>query len=375
MSKLPNISTSIFSVMSKLANDHHAINLSQGFPNFPIDPLLKSILKETIDSDVHQYAPMPGNTFLIENICRLVKQNYSRKCLPDSEVLVTAGATQAIFTAIQAFVNRGDEVVVLDPCYDCYDPAILLAGGISKHVSLNQEYLPDWGKIEHVVNENTKMIIINNPHNPSGRVWRKDDFTELERILDKFQNVILLSDEVYEYITFENKHISINSLPSVCHRAIIISSFGKTFHITGWKMGYIIAPTHLMNELKKVHQYLVFSVNSVAQAAIGNYLSKVDVSTLGHFYQKKRDLFIQGMSKSRFKLLPSEGTYFQLADYSAISSLSDVEFTKELVTKHGVAAIPVSVFNENSNDLKHIRFCFAKTDETLINASTILCKI
>lgn len=375
MSKLPSVGTSIFSVMSKLASDHNAINLSQGFPNFPIDPTLKNILKECIEEDVHQYSPMAGNQLLLERISQLIELNYSRNVSPTTEILVTAGATQGIFTAIQAFVNQGDGVVILDPCYDCYDPAIILAGGKPHHVPLNNEYLPDWELINHTITSNTKILIINNPHNPSGKIWTKDDFTALDQILQKYPQLILISDEVYEYITFENKHISVNSIPSISERAIIISSFGKTFHITGWKVGYAVAPEKLMNEIKKVHQYLVFSVNSVAQVAIAQYLSKVNVLSLGSFYQKKRDLFSELMKNSQFKLLPSEGTYFQLADYSNVSNLSDVDFTKELVTKYGVATIPVSVFNHSPKEVKHIRFCFAKTDETLINATRILCKI
>lgn len=375
MSKLPSVGTSIFSVMSKLASDHNAINLSQGFPNFPIDPTLKNILKECIEEDVHQYSPMAGNQLLLERISQLIELNYSRNVSPTTEILVTAGATQGIFTAIQAFVNQGDGVVILDPCYDCYDPAIILAGGKPHHVPLNNEYLPDWELINHTITSNTKILIINNPHNPSGKIWTKDDFAALDQILQKYPQLILISDEVYEYITFENKHISVNSIPSISERAIIISSFGKTFHITGWKVGYAVAPEKLMNEIKKVHQYLVFSVNSVAQVAIAQYLSKVNVLSLGSFYQKKRDLFSELMKNSQFKLLPSEGTYFQLADYSNVSNLSDVDFTKELVTKYGVATIPVSVFNHSPKEVKHIRFCFAKTDETLINATRILCKI
>lgn len=375
MSKLPSVGTSIFSVMSKLASDHNAINLSQGFPNFPIDPMLKNILKECIEEEVHQYSPMAGNQLLLERISQLIESNYSRNVSPTTEILVTAGATQGIFTAIQAFVNQGDEVVILDPCYDCYDPAIILAGGKPQHIPLNHEYLPDWELIDHTITSNTKILIINNPHNPSGKIWTKGDFAALDLILQKYPQLILISDEVYEYITFENRHISINSIPSISERAIIISSFGKTFHITGWKVGYVVAPEKLMNEIKKVHQYLVFSVNSVAQVAIAQYLSKVNVLNLGSFYQKKRDLFSELMKNSTFKLLPSEGTYFQLADYSNVSDLADVEFTKQLVTKHGVATIPVSVFNQSPVEVKHIRFCFAKTDETLINATNILCKI
>jgi len=375
MSKLPSLGTTIFSVMSKLANEHHAINLSQGFPNFPVNEKLRTIYRETIDLDVHQYAPMPGNAKLLFQISQLIERHYHRTINPNSELLVTAGATQGIFTIIQALVNYADEVVVLDPCYDCYDPAITLAGGKPVHVLLNDEYLPDWDKIEDAISDKTQLLIINNPHNPSGRIWQENDFLALESIMDKNPNLILLSDEVYEFITFEQKHISINTRKKLSNRSIIVSSFGKTFHITGWKMGYLVAPEKYMIEIKKVHQFLVFSVNSVAQETLAKYLEIVDVNQLGSFYQEKRDLFRSLMSQSRFNLLPSEGTYFQLASYLAISNEKDVQFTLKLVKEYGVATIPVSVFNQAEKDMKHIRFCFAKTDETLIQAAERLRKI
>lgn len=374
-SKLPAVGTTIFTVMSKLAADSGAINLSQGFPNFPVDPILLALLEETSQENVHQYMPMPGSPFLLEKIGQLVHKSYGRSIVAHNEALVTAGATQAIFTAIQALVHPHDEVVILDPSYDCYDPAIVLAGGTAKHVSLSSEFLPDWEKISSSVNAKTRMIIINNPHNPSGRVWSSEDFSELEKLADTWKNLIILSDEVYEFITFEQKHISVHQYPSLRDRSIIVSSFGKTFHITGWKMGYLIAPQLLMNEIKKVHQFNVFSVNSIAQATLTKYLDHVDVSTLGSFYASKRDFFRENMKQSRFELLPCEGTYFQLARYSQISDLSDVDFCKWLTTECGVAAIPISVFNEDASDQQVIRFCFAKDEETLLNATKKLCAI
>lgn len=373
-SKLPNVGTTIFTVMSQLANEHKAINLSQGFPNFPVDPLLSQILERKAKEDVHQYQPMSGSPVLTKQIAHLIGKEYNRKITPD-EILITAGATQAIFSTIIALIQQGDEVIILDPSYDCYAPAVILAGGTPIHVQLDKDFMPDWNRIEQAFSENTRMIITNNPHNPSGRIWTNEDIDKLELILEKNPHTLLLSDEVYEFITFEQKHISIHSRPKLFDRTIITSSFGKTFHITGWKMGYLVAPPELMKEIQKVHQFNVFSVNSVAQAVLTEYLTKTSVGELGAFYQKKRDLFRSLMKNSRFKLLPCEGTYFQTVDYSAVSKKNDVDFCRELTIEHGVAAIPISVFNDSKEDLKIIRFCFAKDDETLISATQRLCKI
>ncbi|MBP6090585.1 MAG: aminotransferase class I/II-fold pyridoxal phosphate-dependent enzyme [Crocinitomicaceae bacterium] len=375
MSKLPHIGTTIFSVMSQLAADYNAINLSQGFPNFPVDSHLTDLVTQSATENVHQYMPMAGYPQLLSNIGKLIEANYGRKNEPEKELLITAGATQGIFTCIQALVNAGEEVIILDPSYDCYEPPIILTGAVPIRVPLNDDFSPNWEKIESHFNANTRMIIINNPHNPSGKILTQKDFEQLEKILEKFPNVVLLSDEVYEYITFEKKHISVNSIQNLRNKSIIISSFGKTFHITGWKVGYLIAPEKFLIELKKVHQFLVFSVNSVAQFTLSKYLEKVDVKSLGAFYQEKRDLFRTLLAKSRFQLLPSEGSYFQVVDYSGISSEKDTDFCIRLVKEHGVAAIPLSVFNKDEKDQHLIRFCFAKDDETLIKACERLCKI
>lgn len=361
--------------MSKMALDFNAINLSQGFPNFEVDKRFREIYHQVIDENVHQYAPMAGNPMLLNQLKELILKEYQRNCNPEKEILVTAGATQGIFTILQALINHGDEVIVLDPCYDCYDPAITLSGGKAVHIPLGLDYSPDWNRIESAFNDATKLIIINNPHNPSGKVWNEIDMKNLQNLLDRFPNVLVLSDEVYEFITFEKRHLSVNSIPELRERAIIASSFGKTFHITGWKVGYIVAPEKLMDELKKVHQFLVFSVNSVAQQVLANYLKEVEVSTLGSFYKEKRDAFRNQLQKSNFKLLPCEGSYFQLVDYSAISNENDIDFTVRLVKEFGVAAIPLSVFSKEKDARKHIRFCFAKTDETLTLATEKLCKI
>ncbi len=373
-SKLPHVGTTIFTVMSKLAKEYQAINLSQGFPNFPVDERLTAILKEVVTENVHQYMPMTGYLPLVQQIVQQIELSYHRSVTPN-EILITAGATQGIYTTIQALVNQGEEVVILDPSYDCYEPAVVMAGGTPKRISLNDDYSPNWEKIEDAFSNQTRMIIVNNPHNPSGRILNHYDFKKLEQLLDKYPNVILLSDEVYEYITFEKKHISVNSIENLRKKSIIVSSFGKTFHITGWKIGYLVAPLELMKEIHKVHQFLVFSVNSIAQVALSKYMEIVNVNELGSFYQNKRDLFRHLTKNSRFELLPSEGTYFQVASYKNISNDSDIDFTQRLVKEFGVATIPMSVFNNDGKDDHLIRFCFAKDDETLRKAAIQLCKI
>lgn len=375
MSKLPNVGTTIFTTMSKMAHEFGAINLSQGFPDFPVDPILITTLQEQAEQNVHQYMPMTGAPALLSEIGVLIKSSYGRDVDVNSELLVTAGATQAIFTAILALIESGDEVIILDPSYDCYEPAIILAGGKPIRIPLNSAYLPDWNLINDFVSSKTKMIITNNPHNPTGRVWSMTDIESLETIMEKNPQMLLLSDEVYEHISFEQKHISVHERSTILDRSIVVSSFGKTFHVTGWKMGYLVAPDSLLSEIKKVHQFNVFCVNSIAQATLAQYLGKTDVSKLSPFYQQKRDVFQNLMKNSRFNLLPCEGTYFQTADYSEISNENDIDFCRTLTQKHGVAAIPISVFNANQEDRKIIRFCFAKEEPTLIAATEKLCKI
>ncbi|MFM2039588.1 MAG: hypothetical protein RLZZ493_177 [Bacteroidota bacterium] len=374
-SKLPKVGTTIFTTMSKMAADFNAINLSQGFPNFAIDPILEDLLQKNSRENVHQYAPMAGLPVLLEAIATTIKSTYGRTIHPTTELLVTAGATQGIFTTIQALVGFGDEVVIIDPAYDCYEPAIILAGGKPIHVTMKADFTIDWLELRNVISQKTKLLLVNNPHNPSGRVMDQADLDSLTNVMRDYPNLLLLSDEVYEYITYEQAHLSANLVPEIYDRTIIISSFGKTFHITGWKMGYLVAPEKLMVEIKKVHQFLVFSVNSVAQKTLADYLSQTDVSSLGAFYQQKRSLFQNGLTNSKFKLLPSEGTYFQTADYSQISSENDVQFCEWLTREKGVAAIPLSVFYEHPPEQHIIRFCYAKTDETLLAATERLCAI
>ncbi|NGY35989.1 aminotransferase class I/II-fold pyridoxal phosphate-dependent enzyme [Flavobacterium sp. XN-5] len=375
MSKLPNIGTSIFTIMSKMAAEHDAINLSQGFPNFPVDTVLTDIVARLAKENLHQYLPMAGYPSLLSNIALLVKNSYRRIILPETEILVTAGATQGIFTTIQALVQANDEVVILDPSYDCYEAPILLCNAKPVRVSVNDDYTPNWNTIENACSTKTRMIIINNPHNPTGKILTQSDFETLESILAQYPDIIVLSDEVYEYITFEEKHISAHTRINLLNRCVMVSSFGKSFHVTGWKIGYLVAPAHLMKEIKKVHQFLVFSVNSLCQVAISEYLDTVSVDGIRKLYQKKRDYFRELLATSRFKLLPCEGTYFQVASYEAISSENDVDFCKRLITEYGVAAIPISTFYENGKNLHLIRFCFAKDNATLEEAARRLCKV
>lgn len=374
MSKLPHIGTSIFTVMSQMANEYQAINLSQGFPNFRVDPRLTDIVSRLSSENVHQYTPMAGYPPLLEKIIALTQQSYQRTVQKD-EILITAGATEGIFAAIQALVNANEEVIILDPSYDCYEAPILLSSAKPVRVSLNDDFTPNWDAINAAANSKTKLIIINNPHNPTGKTWTENDFVRLEQLLDAFPKLIVLSDEVYEYITFEQKHISVHHRPKLHQRSISISSFGKSFHITGWKIGYVIAPEPLMKEIKKVHQFLVFSVNSISQVAISEYLDIVDVYGLGKFYQQKRDFFRELLSQTKLELLPCEGTYFQVASYANISGADDLTFTKRLVTDFGVATIPISTFYADGKDTKCIRFCFAKDDKTLTQAAERLIKL
>jgi methionine aminotransferase len=360
--------------MSALAQQHDAINLAQGFPNFEIDPLLQACLIEAAQGKTHQYAPMPGLLQLRNEIVTLIAKQYSRN-IEVNEVLVTAGATQAIFTTIQALVHPGQEVIILDPSYDCYEAPVVLAGAKSIRIPLSSDFRPNWAQIRAAITSNTRILVTNNPHNPSGIIWEASDFEALEDIMHDYPELLLLSDEVYEFIKFESGYLSVHQRELIRERSIIVSSFGKTFHITGWKLGYLVCSQAIMTEIHNVHQFLVFSVNSVAQHALATYLSKVDVQSLGNFYKQKRDFFRAGLQNSRFDLLPAQGSYFQVASYAAISDEPDTDFCIRLTKEFGVAAIPLSVFNANGEDRKLIRFCYAKTDETLKAAIDRLCKV
>lgn len=375
MSKLPQNTTSIFSVMTQLSNQYGAINLAQGFPNFGVDPVLKDITAKWAQEEIHQYLPMSGYPLLLDKIATLTYNCYQRKVDPTTDILVTAGATEGIFAAIQALVYKNDEVIILDPSYDCYETPIFLCHAKPVRITMKADFTPDWEAIGKAMNAKTRMIIINNPHNPSGRIWSEFDYIQLEKLLDVYPEVIVLADEVYEHITFENAHISVHQRQKLHDRSISVSSFGKSFHITGWKIGYLVAPALLMNEIKKVHQYLVFSVNSLAQYAICEYMDHVDVKKLGNFYCQKRDLLRQLLQGSRFELLPCEGSYFQMVSYARISEENDIDFTQKLVRDFGVAAIPISPFCAAPKDSKYIRLCFAKDDLTLKTAAERLCEL
>ncbi len=376
-SKLPNEKDSIFSIMSRMARENDAIDLSQGFPNFHTDDKLKELVTEAMKAGYNQYAPMAGVVELREQISQKIKNLYGRFYDPETEITVTNGATQALFSAISAFIKKGDEVIVLKPAYDSYEPAIKLNGGKPVLVQLEgTDYKINWEKVKEKITAKTRMVIINTPHNPTGTVINKEDMLKLESLL-KGTNIILLSDEVYEHLIFDGKkHQSAALFPHLSERAIICASFGKTFHNTGWKTGYCVAPKELMKEIRKIHQVAVFCINHPMQKAYAEYLKDEDhYLHLNKFYQDKRDKFLGLVKNSKFKGSASAGTYFQLLDYSEITSESDVAFAEKLIKQHKLATIPVSVFNIDQKDQKQLRFCFAKNDATLEKAAEILNNI
>ncbi|GGI55947.1 methionine aminotransferase [Winogradskyella haliclonae] len=376
-SKLPNIGTTIFTVMSALANKHNAINLSQGFPNYPSDQKLIDLVNMAMNNGHNQYAPMAGNLELRIAIANKYERLYQNTYHPEKEITVTAGATQAIYCVISAFVRPNDEVIVFKPAYDCYEPAIEVNGGKVIPIQLSApDYKVDWTEVASKTSSKTKMILINSPHNPSGTIWSQEDMLELQKITHN-TDIIVLSDEVYEHIVFDNEqHQSACLFSDLKQRSFITASFGKTFHNTGWKIGYTCGPEALMKEFRKVHQFNVFSVHHPSQKGIADYMQ--DETTylgLNQFFQQKRDLFLSLIKDSIFKFTPSKGTYFQVLDYSEITDENDVNFAKRLTKEFGIASIPLSVFNLNQKDDKVLRFCFAKTDETLVKAAEILNNI
>lgn len=373
-SKLPNIPTSIFSIMSKMAVDHNAINLSQGFPNFPSDPVLNALVDDAMRDGFNQYAPMAGDFELRMEISKKIENLHNHFYNPETEITITAGATQAIFTIIAATISKDDEVIIFTPAYDCYAPTVELFGGKVVPIQLKPPfYEVDWQEVADKISSKTKMIIINSPHNPSGMLFSEDDMLELQ-CLTEINDLLVLSDEVYEHIIFDgNIHQSASKFEALANRSFITASFGKTFHNTGWKIGYCAAPEYLKKEFQKVHQFIVFSVNHPLQKAFATYLKDANhYLKLSNFYQQKRDFFLHLMDGSNFKIIPSKGTYFQMLDFSKISNEGDVAFAERLTKEFKVATIPTSVFNEGGKDYKQIRVCFAKTDETLIKATAIL---
>lgn len=376
-SKLPQTGTSVFAVMSQLAREHNAINLSQGFPDFPVSEQLISLVHKYMQQGCNQYAPMPGLSSLREAIAEKTEFLYSARYNPDTEITITSGATQAIFTAIMSLVREDDEVIVFEPAYDSYVPAIRLSGGTPVCVQLKlPDYHINWSEVKKLINQRTKMIIINSPHNPTGSILSASDLMQLEKIT-RNTGIIILSDEVYEHIIFDGyEHQSVCRFPELARRSLVMCSFGKTFHATGWKTGYCLAPENLMKEFRKTHQFVVFAVNTPVQHAIAEYIQdKNNYLELGAFYQQKRDYFLKLIAASRFKVIPASGTYFQVLDYSAISDEPEMDFAVRLTREHGIASVPNSYFYNKAQNNQTLRFCFAKNNETLEKAAEVLCQI
>lgn len=373
-SKLPNIGTTIFTIMSGLAREHKAINLSQGFPDFDCATQLLQLAQKYMNAGFNQYAPMQGVLPLRERVAEMIYNCYHAHYHPDSEITITAGATQGIYTCIASLIHSGDEVIIFEPAYDCYSPAIKIHGGITIPVQLHYpDFTINWEEVKQKISLQTKMIIINTPHNPSGTTFNQNDLLQLEKLVSG-KNIVVVSDEVYEHMAFDNQpHQSVAMFESLRKQSIIVSSFGKTVHTTGWKIGYVAAPAELMAEFRKVHQFLVFAVNHPFQLALADYLA--DSSTyleLKHFYQKKRDYFQSLIKNSRFTVSKCTGTYFQLLGYKNISDEKDTDFAIRLTKEKKLASVPLSVFYSQPKDDKLLRFCFAKKEETLEKAAEII---
>ncbi|MGE0803256.1 MAG: pyridoxal phosphate-dependent aminotransferase [Lautropia sp.] len=366
ISRLPKVGTTIFTVMSALAARHQAVNLGQGFPDFDCDPALIDAVARAMRDGCNQYPPMIGVAPLRQAIADKIERVHGRRYDPDSEITVTAGGTQAILTAILAIVHPGDEVIVLEPCYDSYAPNIAMAGGQLVAVPMTADFRVPWDRVAAAITRRTRAIIVNTPHNPSATVFDAADVAALAALVER-HGLYVIADEVYEHMVFDGvPHRSMSTHPLLAERAFVISSFGKTLHVTGWKVGYCVAPAPLTVEFRKVHQYVVFTVNSPAQVGIADYLADpASYLGLAAFYQAKRDRFRAGLAGSRFRLLPCEGSYFQVVDYSAISTATELEFAQWLTEKIGVAAVPMSAFSSEPREARRVRFCFAKRDETL----------
>ncbi len=373
-SKLPQTETSIFAVMSALANKHKAINLSQGFPDFPVSPELIDLIHNKMQRGMNQYAPMPGVLDLRIALANKIEKTHQLQVNPESEITITAGATQALFTAITAFVNTGDEVIIFEPAYDSYAPAVKLNGGIPKYISLlYPDFAINWDFVKQSITTKTKMLIFNTPNNPGGFVFDDADMKMLEEIT-RDTDIVVISDEVYEHIIFDKlQHQSALKYKELFKRTIAVYSFGKTFHATGWKMGYVVAPENLMLEFRKIHQFNVFCVNTPIQYALADFLKdEENYINIPNFYQEKRDFFIDAVTNSNFKVIPTSGTYFQLLDYSEISDKPEFDFAEWMTKKKGLASIPVSSFYHDKRNQSVLRFCFAKGKDTLSKAATIL---
>lgn len=377
ITKLPQTGTSIFAVMSGLAHEYKAVNLSQGFPDFPISAELIELVNYYMLKGYNQYAPMPGVASLRKALSQMFKKNHGANYDVDKEITITAGATQAIYTAISAFVSKDDEVIIFEPAYDCYAPSVTVNGGLVKYAQLQfPDYSINWDELPRMISTNTKMIIINSPHNPTGSIISEEDMLKLERLI-KGRDIIVLSDEVYEHLIFDGyQHQSAARFPELASKSIVVGSFGKTFHTTGWKTGFVLAPENIMAEYRKVHQFVVFAVNTPIQYAVAEYLKNPDnYTSLSGFYQEKRDYFLSVISGSKFKPLTNHGTYFQLLDYSDISDEPEMDMAVRLVKEFGIASVPVSSFYRTKENNRTLRFCFAKKESTLKKAGEILCKI
>jgi len=375
--KLPQVGTTIFAVMSQLANETKAINLSQGFPDFQCSKKLISLVNKYMKKGHNQYAPLEGIMPLREAIVEKMENMYSVKYDPTTEINITAGATQALYTAITALIKEGDEVIIFEPAYDCYVPAIQLNGGVPIYAQLKSpDYHIDWNEVRKLISQRTRMIILNTPHNPTGSILTAADMQKLEK-LTKGTEIVILSDEVYEHIIFDGyEHQSIARYPKLVERSIIVYSFGKTFHATGWKLGYCLAPENIMKEFRKAHQFVVFTCNTPIQHALAEFISdKENYEYIGEFYQEKRNYFCDLIKASKFELLPCSGSYFQALDYSHITDEKDTEYAIRLTKESGVASIPMSVFYHQPVDNNILRFCFAKEKRTLEKAAEKLCKI
>ena len=369
VSRLPQVGTTVFTQMSQLALEHDAVNLGQGFPDFACDPKLVDLVAEAMRAGHNQYAPMTGMPVLRQAIAAKIEATYGRRYDANTEITITVGASQAIHTAILAVVHPGDEVIVIEPAYDCYAPAVVLAGGVVVPVAMRFDdagFSVPWDEVRAAVTPRTRMIVVNTPHNPTGTILRQADLDALAAIVDG-TTILVLSDEVYEQMVYDGEpHASVSRHPVLAERAFVVSSFGKAFHVTGWKIGHVAAPAALMVEFRKVHQYNVFCVTAPMQHAIAAYLEDpAPWRDLPAFYQAKRDLFRAGLAGSRFRLLPSDGTYFQCVRYDAVSDLPEADFARWLTTEIKVAAIPVSAFYGQPKESRVVRFCFAKKDETL----------
>jgi methionine aminotransferase len=376
-SRLPAVGTTIFTVMSALAQEHDAVNLGQGFPDFDCDPKLIDAVDAAMRQGLNQYPPMTGVPALREAVAAKIESLYGHRYDPASEITITAGATQAILTAILAIVHPGDEVIVLDPCYDSYEPNIVLAGGTAVHVPLTpRTFRPDFERIRAALSPRTRAIIVNTPHNPSATVWSADEMRQLAELL-RPTDAFVIADEVYEHMVYDGaQHQSAARLPELAARSFIVSSFGKTYHVTGWKVGYVAAPAALTAEFRKVHQFNVFTVNTPVQHGLAAYMADpAPYLGLSAFYQRKRDLFRAGLAQTRFQLLPSEGSYFQCVDYAAISDETEEAFCRRLTREVGVAAIPLSAFYPGGFEQRIVRFCFAKKDATLQRALERLARL